>query len=113
MDDNVRYQKAIPILTRDNQDAWFRQVKLRLQAKDIFYVVELDIVDVVGQKPSETGQTMVQAPYGIQFQGLVNDLKKRGLLMRVPEAKQFRVDEAKARSIMCDALSLDDQGFLD
>ncbi|KAG5974404.1 hypothetical protein E4U56_004731 [Claviceps arundinis] len=54
MDDNtVRYQKAIPILTRDNQDAWFRQVKLRLEAKNIFYVVEHDIVDVVGVRPTE------------------------------------------------------------
>ncbi|KAG6066606.1 hypothetical protein E4U32_005669 [Claviceps aff. humidiphila group G2b] len=69
MDDNtVRYQKAIPILTRDNQDAWFRQIKLRLEAKNIFYVVEHNIVDVVG------------APYGIQFQGLVNELKELSLL---------------------------------
>ncbi|KAG6254327.1 hypothetical protein E4U23_006468 [Claviceps purpurea] len=81
MDDNtVRYQKAILILTRDNQDAWFRQVKLRLEAKNIFYVVEFDIVDVVG--------------------GLVNELKERGLFMRVEEAKKFRVDAAKARSII-------------
>ncbi|KAG6144518.1 hypothetical protein E4U12_004812 [Claviceps purpurea] len=96
----VRYQKAIPILTRDNQDAWFRQVKLRLEAKDIFYGVEFDIVDVVGVRPTEGGQIKVQAPYGIQFQGLVNELKERGIFMRVEEAKKFRVDAAKARSII-------------
>ncbi|KAG6258527.1 hypothetical protein E4U49_006286 [Claviceps purpurea] len=86
MDDNtVRYQKAIPILTRDNQDAWFRQVKLRLEAKDIFYVVGFDIVDVVGVRPTEGGQIMVQAPYGIQFQGLVNLDDRPGLRRIDPE----------------------------
>ncbi|KAG6071547.1 hypothetical protein E4U16_006046 [Claviceps sp. LM84 group G4] len=68
-------------------------------AKDIFYVVELDIVDVVGVRPTEGGQIMVHAPYPIQFQDLVNELKERGLLMRVQKAKQFRV--------------VDDQEFLD
>ncbi|KAG5937391.1 hypothetical protein E4U60_001962 [Claviceps pazoutovae] len=32
--------------------------------------------------------------------------------MRVPEAKQCRTDEAKAKSIVCDALFLENQGFL-
>ncbi|KAG5942668.1 hypothetical protein E4U59_000951 [Claviceps monticola] len=56
---------------------------------------------------------MIQAPFGIQFQGLVDDLKELNLHIRVPEAKQFRIDEAKAKSIMCDAPFLEDQGFLD
>ncbi|KAG5969650.1 hypothetical protein E4U58_001261 [Claviceps cyperi] len=56
---------------------------------------------------------MVQAPLCKYFQVLVDDFKNLGLLMRVPEAKQFRTDEAKARSIVCDALLLENQGFLD
>ncbi|KAG5949700.1 hypothetical protein E4U60_002238 [Claviceps pazoutovae] len=68
--------------------------------------------DILHFHPAE-GQKMIQAPFGIQFQGLVDDLKKLNLLMRVPKAKQFRIDEAKAKSIMCDAPFLEGQGFLD
>ncbi|KAG6121912.1 hypothetical protein E4U14_000725 [Claviceps sp. LM454 group G7] len=54
-------------------------------------LIEHDIVDIVGLRPTEEGHIMVQAPYGMQFQGLVNELKERGLLMRIPEAKQAQL----------------------
>ncbi|KAG5970829.1 hypothetical protein E4U56_007223 [Claviceps arundinis] len=44
---------------------------------------------------------------------LVDDFKNLGLLMPVPEAKQFKTDEAKTQSIVCNTLFLENQGFLD
>lgn len=96
-----------------------RQIKLRLQAKDIFYLIQLDIMDDGrrGDAPSVRGtKNGPGAVWQIQYTSrnlLVDDFKNLGLLMPVPEAKQFKTDEAKTQSIVCNTLFLENQGFLD
>jgi hypothetical protein len=99
----------IPILTRDNHDSWFRQQRMKLRGKHVFYTCE-----------QRVGQYAKVASVGDIAQGLeeleITDATTKqtsSIRINVDKRKKFEEDEDTALSLLFRSLTEDDQALTD
>lgn len=117
MDDKERHR--IPVLDRENWENWFRQMKLQLQSKEVFYTTEQSkeqyawIVNCKGKEESDGKATPDTENGDAGIQKLTSDFERLGGTWNKEKAQQFDKDQAKALYCIVTCLSLDDQEIID
>lgn len=89
----------IPILTRENQESFFRQMKIKLKGKQVYYTCETSI----------TGHCQISGPYDSpqEHEEVIGEGFGRTRINITLKAK-YCEDEAKAFSIIFESLNEDD-----
>ena len=118
-DEKERYNKT-PILSRTNHETWFRQVKFKLQAKEVFYTVENTKAEVAWVKRSTDSQpiatpesTSSKETTRDDISKLTSRFEKMGGSWHTEKAAKFDRDQAKVFAFLTDCLDDDDQAALD
>lgn len=112
--------KDLPTLTRESHEDWFRQVKLEIKSKGVFYTIETTRKDFAWI-PSE-GRRKEQAPppetlsstsTDTSIDQLASEFEQLGGTWDLEKSRQWDRDEAKALKIILEGLSSDDSTILD
>jgi hypothetical protein len=134
-DQNNDKSSRIPTLTRENHEAWFRRMKIKLKGKGIFYTVEKNlqthawIVDPKAKAPraatpssTTTGSSEAAAAMGdalnstLEKHGidkLAEDFAKWGGSWNIDRKDAYVKAEAYALDIMLQSLDEEDQALID
>ena len=114
----------VPILTRENHESWFLQVKFKLKAKGAYYTVEITKVqyawiprDLTGKAatptPTETETTTSSISSNAEVENLTTSFERLGGTWHVERSKEYDHDESKVFAFLVDCLSRDDQVLLE
>ncbi|RFU24806.1 hypothetical protein B7463_g11532, partial [Scytalidium lignicola] len=115
MDNKEHYR--IPVLTQENYEIWFQDMKFKLEGKDIFYVIEVTkheyawIKRVLGSTP--TIKTPISSDNGEpEANKLTSQFEQLGGTWNEEKAKEYKRDQAKAFFLISTALSTDDKSAI-
>ena len=111
----------IPTLTRENHEAWFRRMKIKLKGKGIFYTIEQTaetyawIADPkakgIATPPSNT--TPHDATKKNSIDKLVEDFARWGGSWNIEKKEAYNKAESNALDIMLQSLNEEDQALID
>ena len=99
----------IPILVKENYESWFRQNKIKLRGKGVFYTCEKTLKDYT--KVATVGEITKE------FEELditdVNTQKASKVRVNTDKRKKYEEDEATGLSFLFRSLNEDDQALID
>jgi hypothetical protein len=97
---------AIPKLTTENHDSWFRRNKVKLKGKRVFYVCERSLEE---HCRIATAEDLSDAVKGLD----ITDNKTVKVRINVDKRDKYLEDEATAIDLLFRSLSDDDQALVD
>ncbi|KAA8619413.1 Dimer-Tnp-hAT multi-domain protein [Pyrenophora tritici-repentis] len=124
-DDRYDKEPKIPKLTKENHEKWFRNNKLKLKGKGIFYTIEVTKhayawIARHGAGTSTSTANTSQDPAGTvnpteqaSVLGLTSDFERLGGTWNAEKAKEYDKDEAKALFYITNSLLDDDDALAD
>ena len=124
-DDGHDKEPKIPKLTKENHEKWFRNSKLKLKGKGIFYTIEVTKhayawISRPGAGTSTSTATTPQDPANVangveqaSVLGLTSDFERLGGIWNTEKAKEYDKDEAKALFYITNSLHDDDDALAD
>ena len=130
-DQTTEKSVRIPTLTRENHEAWFRRMKIKLRGKGIFYTVEKTLEAyawIASPKgsgkpvstPSETLSTLSDAAAVVEdtlrkskIDKLADDFQRWGGSWIIEKKEAYAKAEALALDIMLQSLDEEDQALVD
>lgn len=99
----------IPILDRNNHESWFRQQKIRLKGKQVFYTCEQRLQDYAGVATVGTiAQGLAELDVADSISGQAQKIR-----INIDKRDKYEADQAKALSLLFQSISEDDQALTD
>lgn len=124
-DDGHDKETKILKLTKENHEKWFRNSKLKLKGKGIFYTIEVTKhayawIARLGAGTSTSTATTTPTPADIGYaaeqesiRDLASDFERLGGTWNAEKAKEYDKDEAKALFYITNSLHDDDDALAD
>jgi hypothetical protein len=112
MDDINKYR--LPELARDNWEDWFRSLRLKCQAKDVFYTIEQTIEEYAWiTNIKGASKTTGDPDLSDDISRLTSDFEKLGGTWHIDRKKEFIKDQATALMYIDSGLGKDDKPLID
>jgi hypothetical protein len=115
--------KALPILTRDNHEDWFRRAQVKIKGKAVWFAVENTKIEhawirrvggAVGEGTSSaTTEASSAKERGPDIEGLTTAFEQLGGTWSSERARDWDTADARAVEVMLDGLSSDDAVLID
>jgi hypothetical protein len=98
----------IPKLTQENYERWFRQIKIQLEGKGVFYTIEQTIIQYARVATVEDNLSSVQS--GLEQ---LNSSNATTIHLNIEKKMKYQKDRASALSYICRSLNDDDEALVD
>ena len=109
-DDKDREGLRIPSLTKANHESWFRQNRIKLRGKGVFYTCEVTLRDYAQIAMAED---IAKITTGVENLDIEEKGTKTRIVLNLEKRKKYQEDEATGLSLLFRSLNEDDQALND
>jgi hypothetical protein len=100
----------IPTLTKANHESWFRQNRIKLRGKGVFYTCE---VTLRSHAQIALADDIAEITTGVENLDIEEKGIKTRIVLSLEKKKKYQEDEATGLSLLFRSLSEDDQALND
>jgi hypothetical protein len=98
----------VPKLTQENHERWFRQMKIQLEGKGLFYTVEQTLIEYARVATVKDNVSSIQS--GLEQLKLS---ETNTIHLNIEKKSKYQKDRASALSYICRSLNDDDEALVD
>ena len=109
-DDKDREGLRIPPLTKANHESWFRQNRIKLRGKGVFYTCEVTLRDYAQIALAED---IAKITTGVENLDIEEKGTKTRIVLNLEKKRKYQEDEATGLSLLFRSLNEDDQALND